>query len=57
MEARQGSGSKHLKALLHLAPEELTDRELMAVIEGCEPWKVSRDLTDKELTAIAGESK
>ena len=54
LEVRQGSGSRHLKALLHLAPEKLTDRELMAVIQGCEPWKLTRDLTGGELTTIAG---
>ncbi len=51
------SGGRQLTVLLHMHSEEMTDRELMAVIEGCEPWKVSRDLTDKDLTAIAGESK
>lgn len=52
IEAHQGSGGKHVKVLLHLAQEELTDRELMAVILMCEPLKAERDLTDDELTAV-----
>ena len=37
LEAHQREGSRPIKVLLHLAPAEMTDRELMAVIQGCEP--------------------
>lgn len=56
-EARQRGENRPLKVILHLAPEELTDKELAAVILGCEPWKVARDLMEEELTAMAGGIK
>jgi hypothetical protein len=44
--------------LFHLAQEELTDRELAAAIQGCEPWEGTRKLPEKELEAtILGTHK
>jgi hypothetical protein len=38
--------------LSNFSPKELTERELLAVIQGCEPWEVTRDLTEEELDDI-----
>ena len=54
LEAHLKRGGRPLTALLHIHPAEMTDLELMAVIQGCETWKVKKELIEEELMAIAG---
>jgi hypothetical protein len=53
LEGHQGG---NFSAWLKLATDEELEtriRELTAIILGCEPWEVTKDLTDEELTALA----
>jgi len=56
LEAHMGQGGRPLTVLMHLPPEELTDRELTATILGGELWKVNGDLTDDELKATPSDN-
>lgn len=44
LETRAGRGHRPLRVIRGLLPEELTDLELEACIQGCEPWQVKEEL-------------
>jgi hypothetical protein len=52
LEKDMGGRGRPLRVLLCLAPDELTDRELMTVILGYEPGKGERAFADDELKAV-----